>query len=256
MLDALQLCLRDDRFRGRCAERRVTLLCFGNPSDELKSLPMSVQALGYVRDDAALARIYAASDLFLLPSLADNLPCTMLEALSCGTPVVAFATGGIPEGIEDGVTGRLAPTGNVAQLARAILDLAVDEPARARMGEAARVVAETRYSLPVVADAHLELYRDLLVQPRKPAVARGDLLCSPQLAKLLPAFGRIAAVRQSERDPKNKRWRWLQRRVERLGEARGDLSAWLSEFTRLTGVSNQPKRVRFWDDVASIFRRR
>ena len=82
LLDALQLCLRDDRFRGRCAERRVTLLCFGNPIDECKSLPMSVQALGYVRDDAALARIYAASDLFLLPSLADNLPCTMLEALS------------------------------------------------------------------------------------------------------------------------------------------------------------------------------
>jgi hypothetical protein len=248
LVAALQLCLRD--------ERRVTLLCFGHPGEELKSLPMTVQALGYVRDDGALARIYAASDLFLLPSLADNLPCTMLEALSCGTPVVAFATGGIPEGLEDGATGRLAPTGDVGQFARAILDLAADETTRGRMSLAARAVAESRFSLEVVAAQHLRLYEQLRTQPRKPAVSPGDALCSPQLTEQLPAFGREAVARQSERDSTNKRWRWLLRRVERLGDARGDLPAWLREFTRLTEVSNKPKRLRYWDDIVSLFHRR
>ena len=256
LIAALQLCLRDDAFRRRCEEHRVTLLCFGHPGDELKSLPMSVQALGYVRDDEALAKIYAASDLFLLPSLADNLPCTMLEALSCGTPVVAFATGGIPEGVEDSATGRLAPTGDVAQLARAILDLASDETTRGRMSLAARAVAESRYSLEVVAAQHLRLYERLLAQPRRPVASPGDALCSPQLAERLPSFGREAVARQSERDSTNKRWRWLRRRVEKLGDARGDLPAWLREFTRLTEVSNQPKRLRYWDDIVSLFHRR
>jgi glycosyltransferase involved in cell wall biosynthesis len=256
LVAALQLCLRDDAFRRRCDERRVTLLCFGHPGEELKSLPMTVQALGYVRDDGALARIYAASDLFLLPSLADNLPCTMLEALSCGTPVVAFATGGIPEGLEDGATGRLAPTGDVGQFARAILDLAADETTRGRMSLAARAVAESRFSLEVVAAQHLRLYEQLRTQPRKPAVSPGDALCSPQLTEQLPAFGREAVARQSERDSTNKRWRWLLRRVERLGDARGDLPAWLREFTRLTEVSNKPKRLRYWDDIVSLFHRR
>ncbi len=256
LIAALQLCLRDDAFRRLCEDRRVTLLCFGHPGDELKSLPMSVQALGYVRDDAALTRIYAASDLFLLPSLADNLPCTMLEALSCGTPVVAFATGGISEGVEDGVTGRLAPTGDVAQLARAILDLASDETTRGRMSLAARAVAQLRYSLEAVAAAHLRLYEELWAKPRKVVATPGIALCSAQLAEQLPAFGRTAAARQSKRDPANKRWRWLQRRVEKLGDAPGDLPAWLREFTRLSEVSNQPKRLRHWDDFASLFRRR
>ena len=256
LVAALQLCLRDEVFRRRCEEGRVTLLCFGHPDDALKSLPMSVRSLGYVRDDGALAKIYAASDLFLLPSLADNLPCTMLEAMSCGTPVVAFATGGIPEGVDDGVTGRLAPTGDVGQLARAILDLAADETIRARMGRSAQAVAEARYSLAAVATQHLRLYIELRAQPREPMASSGDALCSPLLAARLPAFGRQAVAGQSNRDPANKRWRWLRRRVERLGDARGDLCSWLGEFARLTDVSNQPKRTRYWDDFVSMLRRR
>ena len=209
LIAALKLCLCDDAFRRRCEERRVTLLFFGHPADELKSLPIPLRSLGYVNDDEKLATVYSASDLFLLPSLADNLPCTMMEAMSCGTPVVAFATGGIPECVEDGVTGRLVPTGDAAQLAQAILDLANDEPTRTRMGHAARVVIESRYSQEFIGTQHLRLFEELQAHPRKSAPAPGITVCSEPFAEKLPAFFREAIIRKSERDSSDMPPNWL-----------------------------------------------
>jgi glycosyltransferase involved in cell wall biosynthesis len=70
----------------------------------------------------------------------------MLEAMSCGTPVVAFGVGGIPDVLEDGVTGRIVPPGAAPRMAAAILDCLRDHDARRKMGAAARHVIETRHS--------------------------------------------------------------------------------------------------------------
>ena len=244
LITALKLCLCDNAFHRRCQERRVTLLCFGHPADELKSLPIPLESLGYMHDDEKLAMVYSASDLFLLPSLADNLPCTMMEAMSCGTPVVAFATGGIPECVEDGVTGRLVPTGDTAQLAQAILDLAKDEPMRTRMGQAARVVVESRYSLKSIGTQHLRLFEELRAHHRKPAPSPGGAVCSAPFADKLPAFFREAIFRKNERDSLSMPQNWLQSSVEKLTEECENITARLGEFTESKEVSRRSKECR------------
>lgn len=83
------------------------LASIGRPSGELQRLT-NYTALGTIEDTKEMAKLYAAADAFVLPSREDNLPNTMLEALSCGTPVVAFRTGGMADEIEPGFNGYLA----------------------------------------------------------------------------------------------------------------------------------------------------
>jgi len=71
------------------------------------SLP-EVHDFSEVHDEDKLALIYSAADVFVLPALEDNLPNVVIESLCCGTPVVGFNIGGMPDMIEDGVNGRLA----------------------------------------------------------------------------------------------------------------------------------------------------
>ncbi|NNJ26599.1 glycosyltransferase [Alienimonas chondri] len=104
-------------------------------------------ALGSVSDDRILALAYAAADLFAIPSLADNLPNTVLEAMACGTPSVGFAAGGIPDMIRPGETGLLAPTGDVPAFADALAALLSDDALRTRLGKNCRRVAEAEYAL-------------------------------------------------------------------------------------------------------------
>jgi glycosyltransferase involved in cell wall biosynthesis len=75
---------------------------------------------GYIDNDELMAMIYNAVDTFVIPSIEDNLPNTMLEALMCGTPVVGFPVGGIKETIENGVNGLLASEISTSSLANTI----------------------------------------------------------------------------------------------------------------------------------------
>ncbi len=93
-------------------------------SEEKSSLPkqkgdIPIQYLGML-DDEKLIQAYRAADVFVLPSLADNLPNTALESLACGVPVAGFSSGGIPEIIEHGVSGYLSAPGDGRELARGI----------------------------------------------------------------------------------------------------------------------------------------
>ena len=244
LITALKLCLCDNTFHRRCQERNVTLLCFGHPAEELKSLPIPLQSLGYVHDDETLATAYSASDLFLLPSLADNLPCTIMEAMSCGTPVVAFAAGGIPECVEDGVNGRLVPAGDAALLAQAILDLAKDEPMRTRMAQAARAMSESRYSLKLIGTQHLRLFEKLQAQHPKPVPSPGRAVCSAPFAEKLPAFFREAIFRKNERDSRNMPQKWLQPSIEKLTEECENITASLAKSTGAKDGTRRAKASR------------
>ncbi|OAI07549.1 hypothetical protein A1332_08680 [Methylomonas methanica] len=77
---------------------------------------LNIYNTGYIYNDQLLAQYYAAADVFLFPTLADNLPTVAIETMACGTPAIAFATGGVPEIIEHGKTGWLAKTGDVQGL--------------------------------------------------------------------------------------------------------------------------------------------
>lgn len=111
-----------------------------------------------VTHDGLLSQIYSAADVFVLPSLADNLPNTMLESIACGTPVVAFAAGGIPDTVRPGITGLLAKTADPAGLRVAIRELLADDAKRAEMSANCRKVALAEYSLELQATRYVQLY--------------------------------------------------------------------------------------------------
>lgn len=116
-------------------------------------------------DDRLLSWVYSAADVFVAPSLADNLPNTILESLSCGTPVVAFNAGGMPEAVRPGVTGLLAKTGDSADLRSAILELVSNDSKRAELSDNSRRIALSEYALEVQASRYIALYSALLNQP-------------------------------------------------------------------------------------------
>nr|MBI1231315.1 glycosyltransferase [Cytophagales bacterium] len=98
------------RLKDKMSESNIGVLIFGSvPTKEIvDAIPFPAKFMGFVTDDYTTNLIYNASDVFLAPSLADNLPTTIIESLSCGTPVVGFKTGGIPEMIDHKKNGYLA----------------------------------------------------------------------------------------------------------------------------------------------------
>lgn len=120
------------------------------------------KTIEYVRDDLTLSLVYSATDVFVVPSLEDNLPLTALEALACGIPTVAFSVGGIPDVVRDGVTGTLVPVGDVRALRSAIANLLNDPERRASMAKESRRIAVQEYELEVQARRYLTLYQSVL----------------------------------------------------------------------------------------------
>jgi len=143
--------------------RDVTLLCLGRGAT-----PVEVQIpcvdVGSLANDRLLSFAYSAADLFVIPSLQDNLPNTVLEALACGTPVVGFNVGGIPDMVRPGITGLLSPAADGAALREAIVELLYAPSRRAQMAAACRQVAVEEYALEIQARRYVELYEKILKQ--------------------------------------------------------------------------------------------
>jgi glycosyltransferase involved in cell wall biosynthesis len=127
-------------------------------------------AVEYLKDELSMSLLYSAADIFAVPSLQDNFPNTALEALSCGVPVVAFAAGGLPEIVREGVTGALVPVGDVQALRGAISRLLEEPDQRARMSEECRRIAVTDYTLEVQAKRYVSLYEEALKLQKQRAI--------------------------------------------------------------------------------------
>lgn len=123
---------------------------------------LGITRLGWVESDRMLAAAYSAADLFVTTPRQDNLPNTVLEAMACGTPIVAFDVGGIPDMVRPRTTGMLVPPGDVEGLRATIVSLLRDENARKNMGEMCRRVAVEEYSIGLQAQRYLELYRQIV----------------------------------------------------------------------------------------------
>src|SRR5205085_2749672 len=102
--------------------------------------------MGFVENNRCLSMIYSAADLFVIPSLQDNLPNTVLESMACGTPVVGFDVGGIQDLVQSGRTGQLVPARDSIALRDAMTQL-LNAPSTCRMmGAECRKVAVKEYS--------------------------------------------------------------------------------------------------------------
>ena len=120
--------------------------------------PIPCKHIGQVWDDRWLSLIYSAADLFVIPSLHDNLPNTVLESMACGTPVVGFDVGGIPDMVRSGTTGQLVPVGDSVALGHAITRL-LNAPSTCRqMAAECRKMVTEEYSYELVARRYAALY--------------------------------------------------------------------------------------------------
>jgi glycosyltransferase involved in cell wall biosynthesis len=118
---------------------------------------------GFVSDADTLVSLYNAADLYVTPTRNDNLPTTVMESLSCATPVLAFGVGGIPEMIQDGQTGWVLTPGDTAALIQAATTFVQMAPQeRQAMGERARTFAVSQYEQSQVAERYHQLYDSLL----------------------------------------------------------------------------------------------
>jgi glycosyltransferase involved in cell wall biosynthesis len=122
---------------------------------------LDVRVLGHIRDPKSLATVYSAADIFIMPSLEEVLGQTGIEAMACGTPVVAFAAGGIPDFVQPRETGLLAHVGDTAGLARQIAWLAEHRLERVRMGLNARSLIVREHAADAQAQKYIALYKSL-----------------------------------------------------------------------------------------------
>lgn len=114
------------------------------------------------RDD--VAALMRGLDLFVLPSLAEGISNTLLEAMASGVPVLATAVGGNGELVQSGVTGSLLPPADPLAMAGALIAYADDPQRGRREGQAGRARAETAFAMDAMTDAYQNLYDRLLAR--------------------------------------------------------------------------------------------
>jgi glycosyltransferase involved in cell wall biosynthesis len=106
--------------------------------------------------------VYNAADVFVLPSLSENLPNTIMEAMACGIPSVGFRVGGIPEEIDHCQNGYVANYKDAADLAKGIR-WALDEADREEVKKACLMKVARNYSQQSVAKRYMDLYESLVL---------------------------------------------------------------------------------------------
>jgi glycosyltransferase involved in cell wall biosynthesis len=144
---------------------RLVIAGSGPCASELKDLSTRlriaevVEFPGEVRDVPKLLR---KASMFVLPSITEGLPLTVLEAMASGLPVVATAVGGVPEAVEDGVTGALVPSGEPIALADAVLHVCSDTDKARAMGLSGRLRAETLFDVRRMVSQYEVAYAEIL----------------------------------------------------------------------------------------------
>lgn len=140
------------------------VVVLGNSSEELAGLfPCRIHSLGYISDAATIAAAYSSADLFIIPSLEDNLPNTVMEAMACGTPCVGFRTGGIPEMIDHRINGYVAACQDAEDLAAGIA-WSLTHLETAGLSDACLKKVDSHYSEAAVAEKYSSLYQHLLTK--------------------------------------------------------------------------------------------
>ena len=146
------------RILDRLPKEHILLLSIGNSAANAEMNSNYLKTLPYIEDQNQLALYYAAADLFIYPSLADNCPLVVLESLSCGTPVIAFNTGGIPELISHQKTGYIAEYQNETDFTRGIHYFLANPAKLKKARSLARNSVLKKFTLNTMIKKYQELY--------------------------------------------------------------------------------------------------
>jgi glycosyltransferase involved in cell wall biosynthesis len=157
LVDALKLLKNNYPVEGQ-----VEMVVFGKNKDfDLDALPFPVHELNIITSQEEMAEIYSMADVFVTPSIEDNLPNTVMEAMACGTPVVAFNTGGIPEMIDHQENGYLANFKASDDMAKGLYEM-LYASSYAELSHNARSKVLRDFNNETVAGQYIELYQSLL----------------------------------------------------------------------------------------------
>lgn len=143
----------------------IRLVVFGALRDEVKDLfpDYKIIPMGYIKDAEKMAHLYRSANIFVTPSLEENLPNTIMESLSVGTPCVAFQVGGIPEMIIPNSTGYLAKYKDPEDLCNGIIKtIELNQNSPETVSKACRSFVLNHYSQESIAQKLIELYNDLI----------------------------------------------------------------------------------------------
>ena len=145
-------------------QQDTVIAILGGHSEQLADrLQLPVHALGYVSDERQIVNVYRAADVFVTPSLEDNLPNTIMESMACGVPCVGFRVGGIPEEIDHQKNGYVAQYRDAADLAKGIRWVLYEADYDSLSRSAVTKVAH-HYSQQSVALRYTELYNEAIAQ--------------------------------------------------------------------------------------------
>ncbi|NND62534.1 MAG: glycosyltransferase [Flavobacteriaceae bacterium] len=142
-------------------DRELTILTMGKGTLEISNKKVKIIPLGYRSNPLEIANCYAAADVFLLPSLEDNLPNTMLESFAAGTAVISFSVGGMKEHIQTGSNGILVSEINSETLAKTITEICDEKYVFDT--DRIKAYAQEHFNRESQANKYLNLYRDLLI---------------------------------------------------------------------------------------------
>jgi glycosyltransferase involved in cell wall biosynthesis len=139
----------------------VVLCAVGSKKASIKSLNNLIE-LGPIHDEKMMSLAYSAADVFVIPSLMDNLPNTVIESLMCGTPVIGFPVGGIVEMVQNEINGYIALDISVKSLKDVLWKFLNDEV----IFNSTEIRSKTieKYDLMVQANQYINLYNNLLSQ--------------------------------------------------------------------------------------------
>lgn len=144
-------------------KRETLLLTFGYGGETIANIVgIKTINLGYISSDRIKSIAYSAADLFIFPTRADNLPLVLQESMACGTPMVSFKIGGVPDLVRHNITGYLAIPEDSQDFCQGIIQLLEDNQLRENMSQNCRAIAIEEYSLELQAKRYIELYQKQL----------------------------------------------------------------------------------------------
>jgi glycosyltransferase involved in cell wall biosynthesis len=177
----------------RHKREKIVLIALGDKKVGDANGQLDIRFAPHVRDPVEVAKYYQAADLYVHAAVADTFPRVILEALACGTPVVATGVGGIPEQIQDldeahkspageaNPTGVVVAPGDAEAMARGIERLLFDAELRRRLGENAVADSRVRFDLQKQATRYLEWYKELICH-QHPAHSAQDAAIGSRVA--------------------------------------------------------------------------
>lgn len=152
------------RILGGQTSQKIHFIALGEEGNDEQYGNVCLHHVPRTTDANVIVNYYQAADLYLHPTKADTFPTSILEAMACGLPVIASRVGGIPEQVDDGLTGVLVNPGDPHSLAREINLLLADSNRRYRMSEAAIQKFKSQFTLDNQVNRYLEWYQCILAK--------------------------------------------------------------------------------------------